>query len=210
MNHFEPRVRPGATRHTGAPLPPPRRWRRKGRRRTSGREREALGRDVGEVRSKRGFLGGESTPWESWELDAGGSAESNRAARWCEPSKFLQSQHLQFSLHRMPAWKHSQYFFKHPDFLQLHPLLCLPAAGSSSCAHRNGGGVVLGRMMKRARRTRKAAPVPVIRGRVIVGSIPETHFDCGKDAASQDEGCELCKRTPSAERRFIKCPASYA
>lgn len=24
----------------------------------------------------------------------------------------------------MPAWKHSQYFFKQPDFRQLQPLLC--------------------------------------------------------------------------------------
>lgn len=31
----------------------------------------------------------------------------------------------------MFAWKHSQYFLRHPDFLQWHPLLCLPAIGSS-------------------------------------------------------------------------------
>lgn len=42
------------------------------------------------------------------------------------PSKFLQSMHLQFSEQRTLAWKHSQYFLRHPDFLQLHPLLCLP------------------------------------------------------------------------------------
>lgn len=34
------------------------------------------------------------------------------------------------------TWKHSQYFFKQLDFLQLHPLLCLAEAGVllvSSC-----------------------------------------------------------------------------
>lgn len=34
------------------------------------------------------------------------------------------------------TWKHSQYFFKQLDFLQLHPLLCLAEAGvllDSSC-----------------------------------------------------------------------------
>lgn len=47
------------------------------------------------------------------------------------PSKFLQSTHLQLSEQRMFAWKHSQYFLRHPDFLQWHPLLCLPAKGCS-------------------------------------------------------------------------------
>ena len=40
------------------------------------------------------------------------------------PSVFLQFWHLQFSLQKMPAWKHSQYFFRHPDLRQLQPLLC--------------------------------------------------------------------------------------
>lgn len=34
------------------------------------------------------------------------------------------------------TWKHSQYFFKQLDFLQLHPLLCRAEAGvllDSSC-----------------------------------------------------------------------------
>lgn len=39
--------------------------------------------------------------------------------------------HLQFSEQRMLAWKHSQYFFKHPDFLQWHPLLCFPNTKTS-------------------------------------------------------------------------------
>lgn len=45
------------------------------------------------------------------------------------PEKFLQSAHLQLPPQRMPAWKHSQYFFRQPDFLQLQPLQC--ATGSS-------------------------------------------------------------------------------
>ena len=32
--------------------------------------------------------------------------------------------HLQASVHWMPFWKHSQYFFKQRDLRQLHPLLC--------------------------------------------------------------------------------------
>lgn len=47
------------------------------------------------------------------------------------PSKFLQSIHLQFSEHSILAWKHSQYFLRHPDFLQWHPLLCFPTKGRS-------------------------------------------------------------------------------
>eukprot|EP00123_Amoebidium_parasiticum_P022273 comp83792_c0_seq1/m.48441 comp83792_c0_seq1/g.48441 ORF comp83792_c0_seq1/g.48441 comp83792_c0_seq1/m.48441 type:complete len:335 (+) comp83792_c0_seq1:322-1326(+) len=33
-------------------------------------------------------------------------------------ARFLQSTQRQMSVHGMPAWKHSQYFFRHPDFLQ--------------------------------------------------------------------------------------------
>ena len=33
---------------------------------------------------------------------------------------FLHPQHLQFAPHGVPDWKHSQYFFMHWDFLQLH------------------------------------------------------------------------------------------
>jgi hypothetical protein len=43
-------------------------------------------------------------------------------------SKFLQSMHLQLSEQKMEAWKHSQYFFRQPLFLQLHPLLWRAAA----------------------------------------------------------------------------------
>jgi hypothetical protein len=43
--------------------------------------------------------------------------------------------HLQFGPHDTFAWKHSQYFFKQPDFLQWHPLLCftpeaMPSVGA--------------------------------------------------------------------------------
>lgn len=31
----------------------------------------------------------------------------------------------QLSPHGTPAWKHSQYFFWHADFLQWHPFLCI-------------------------------------------------------------------------------------
>ena len=31
--------------------------------------------------------------------------------------------HLQMSEQKMAAWKHSQYFFRHPLFLQLQPLV---------------------------------------------------------------------------------------
>lgn len=31
----------------------------------------------------------------------------------------------QLSPHETPAWKHSQYFFWHADFLQWHPCLCI-------------------------------------------------------------------------------------
>lgn len=41
---------------------------------------------------------------------------------WRPSSRFLQSKHLQFSPHFMPAWKHSQYFFWQCDFLQWQPL----------------------------------------------------------------------------------------
>lgn len=45
---------------------------------------------------------------------------------------------LQNPLQGTPAWKHSQYFFKHPLFLQLHPLLWRPtdATPSPSCGGR--------------------------------------------------------------------------
>jgi hypothetical protein len=43
------------------------------------------------------------------------------------------------------TWKHSQYFFRQLDFLQLHPLLCLAEAGVllvSSCMNKNWVHVV--------------------------------------------------------------------
>jgi len=49
-------------------------------------------------------------------------------------SMFLQPSHLQSSEHFIPAWKHSQYFFKQPDFLQLQPFACRIAAAFLSAA----------------------------------------------------------------------------
>ena len=46
-------------------------------------------------------------------------------------SKFLQSMHLQLSEQKMDAWKHSQYFFRHVDFLQLQPLVWRPGVPSA-------------------------------------------------------------------------------
>ena len=43
-----------------------------------------------------------------------------------------QSVHLQMSVHSTPAWKHSQYFFIQPDFLQEQPLLCFPVGFTAS------------------------------------------------------------------------------
>jgi hypothetical protein len=57
---------------------------------------------------------GEAVPTMFWLL-------SRRILLSREPSKFLHSQHLQFSPQKIFAWKHSQYFFRHPDFLQAHP-----------------------------------------------------------------------------------------
>lgn len=37
---------------------------------------------------------------------------------------FLQDKHLQLTPQAMPAWKHSQYFFWQPDFLQWQPFVC--------------------------------------------------------------------------------------
>ena len=41
------------------------------------------------------------------------------------PGIFLHSTHLQLKPQATPSLKHSQYFFKQFDFLQLHPLLCV-------------------------------------------------------------------------------------
>lgn len=43
---------------------------------------------------------------------------------FCDPAKFMQSEHLHLPPHMTPAWKHSQYFFKHSERLHLHPMLC--------------------------------------------------------------------------------------
>lgn len=49
---------------------------------------------------------------------------------WLEV-QFLQPSHLQSSEHANPCSKHSQYFFKQPDFVQLQPLKCLLGSAMS-------------------------------------------------------------------------------
>ena len=69
---------------------------------------------------------------------------------------FLHSRQLHFSeLHNTPIWKHSQYFFWHPDFLHLQPVtwaasicllflrslffcsvFCIPSFGLKACGFR--------------------------------------------------------------------------
>lgn len=66
-------------------------------------------------------------------------------ARAVLPSKFLQSTHLQFSEQTMPAWKHSQYFFKHPLFLQLHPLLWRAFGRATGAPTSSASSSILGR-----------------------------------------------------------------
>jgi hypothetical protein len=42
----------------------------------------------------------------------------------------LQSKHLQSGEQRIFAWKHSQYFLRHTDFLQWQPLWCFESEGA--------------------------------------------------------------------------------
>src|SRR3546814_3968566 len=42
------------------------------------------------------------------------------------PNVFWHSMHRHLSAHATPARKHSQYFFRHADFLQWQPVICLP------------------------------------------------------------------------------------
>lgn len=41
-----------------------------------------------------------------------------------DPAKFRQSTHLHLAPQITPAWKHSQYFFRHSERLQRQPMLC--------------------------------------------------------------------------------------
>jgi len=50
------------------------------------------------------------------------------------PNGFLQSSHLQLMEHPAPPWKQSQYFFRHPDFLQVHFLLIRSIGHLISCS----------------------------------------------------------------------------
>jgi hypothetical protein len=44
------------------------------------------------------------------------------------PAKFLQLEHLHVGVQKISAWKHSQYFLRHPDRLQWQPRLRLPSS----------------------------------------------------------------------------------
>lgn len=54
---------------------------------------------------------------------------------------FLQSTQRHMSEHSTLLWKHSQYFFRQPDFLQLHPRACLGSEtlilGLKACGFRS-------------------------------------------------------------------------
>ena len=64
-----------------------------------------------------GELGAESVPWAS--------PYCMICSRSTFPETFLQSMQPQRLEHSMPAWKHSQYFFRQYDLRQLQPLACL-------------------------------------------------------------------------------------
>ena len=85
----------------------------------------------GPVLTLRGRLGAGSGEAEGTPPAAAGAVPPPVAAPGI-PGRFLQSRHLHTSEHGMAAWKHSQYFLRHPDFLQWHPLLCR-IAWSSDC-----------------------------------------------------------------------------
>jgi hypothetical protein len=54
------------------------------------------------------------------------SGDMNASDNGSERSVVLQHcLHRQSSPQATPIWKHSQYFFTHPEFLHLHPLECL-------------------------------------------------------------------------------------
>ena len=62
--------------------------------------------------------------------DAAAPAGARPLAAPGMPARFLQSMHLQCSVHWMPAWKHSQYFLRQPLFLQWQPFACFIAVSS--------------------------------------------------------------------------------
>ena len=53
---------------------------------------------------------------------------------------FLHPSHLQYSWHSTPAWKHSQYFFRHALFLQWHPFLCFSSPSVATILFANACG----------------------------------------------------------------------
>ena len=93
----------------------------------SGVERPSLCRDAGVAPAGVAHAGPLGV--SRCRLGAGDGPERGSRLE-LEPGRFMQLTHLHTSEHRMPAWKHSQYFFRHPDFLQLQPRLCVPPLAS--------------------------------------------------------------------------------
>ena len=82
------------------------------------------------------------------------TADVPGVASWRTPTCCHACGHAPGSAQRyrpVPAWKHSQYFFRHPLFLQLHPLLCRapPARRLSACGVRGGKGRRVGGKARR-------------------------------------------------------------
>lgn len=61
---------------------------------------------------------------DSWSA----SCTLRSAAAWPGSAVLQQFRHVHEELHATAAWKHSQYFFRHRDFLQRQPFLCATAA----------------------------------------------------------------------------------
>jgi hypothetical protein len=53
-------------------------------------------------------------------VDADETSETRVILSWL----FLHPTQRHMAEHNTPDWKHSQYFFRHPDFLQLQPRWC--------------------------------------------------------------------------------------
>jgi len=65
--------------------------------------------------------------------EAAACEDADGGGPWsCTLTVLRQSMHLQFSEHITAAWKHSQYFFRHPLFLQWQPFMCRPAESGES------------------------------------------------------------------------------
>lgn len=73
----------------------------------------------------------------------------------------------------MLAWKHSQYFFRHPDLRQWQPRVCLPCTGSTGSCVRNDTQrgrerIGQGRREKATKVERASTPPPVVCGLMLI------------------------------------------